>query len=160
MATDSTQSGTNQKAKRDGKSNNKRKQNTSQRSMHEYTTRPRKRQNHNHTTRAQEDDAPKQQSNLEVEAKAVTTRANYQERDGPLTWRSLYCTASLLIQTLTYRSAYMRSAYASGGASSFSRQWHRRHPCSLGPLTTTAATRRSPTPPRPARSDCSSAASR
>ena len=35
-----------------------------------------------------------------VEAKAVTTRANHQERDGPLTRRSLYCTTSLLIQTL------------------------------------------------------------
>ena len=33
-----------------------------------------------------------------VEARATTTRANRHERDGPLTWCSLYCTAFLLIQ--------------------------------------------------------------
>ena len=35
-----------------------------------------------------------------TEAKAATIRAKDHERDGPLTWCSLYCTASLLIQTI------------------------------------------------------------
>ena len=35
-------------------------------------------------------------------ARVATTQANRLLRDGPHTWRSLYCTASLLIQTISH----------------------------------------------------------
>ena len=50
-----------------------------------------------------------------IGARVATTRDNYLPRDGPHTWRSLYCAASLLIQTLTSYALYTLAEFLGGG---------------------------------------------
>ena len=74
--------------------------------------------------------------NAAVEPVVVPELANYRPRDGPHTWRSLYCTASLLIQTLTSSAGRARELHVGHGYLEMTITNHNHHAItSLGYLS-------------------------